>query len=76
MDNNISPYVMVPWKVKARDHLFINCSKTHEAKKVVNVWWKLFAEDGSRLDDLLTRVGCTMNESSSRGIIEDVVGHA
>ena len=34
------------------EHIFLNCNKTKEVRKVVNSWWELLSETESSIEDL------------------------
>ncbi|KAJ9565573.1 hypothetical protein OSB04_001539 [Centaurea solstitialis] len=60
-------------------HLFVDCDRTKEVRRVLNTWWKIFSVDGSSLDSLLSQTTQSTGVHGDRSkteTLKEVVLHA
>ncbi|KAJ9560359.1 hypothetical protein OSB04_005519 [Centaurea solstitialis] len=75
MDNMCCP--LCNRGVETVSHLFINCEKVKEVRRVLNIWWKAFPIDGSGFESIIFPVAMSNSNSNSRTeSVKDVVLHA
>ena len=71
LDNDLCP--LCNSHPETVNHLFVECDKAIEARGVINTWWKVFASNGRRLDEILIADGDNNRKVST---IKSVILHA